>query len=78
MIKFVEGQDKTNKLIKELAKTNYDAALQWHYHEQQEVLKRNLQISQTHHKSKPLKAMTMKNEPNPVELLPVFRPVFAA
>ena len=45
MIKFVAHQDHTNKLIKELAKTNYDAALHWVDHERKESIKKNLFVS---------------------------------
>ena len=74
MIKFVEGQDQTNKLIKELSKTNYDAAIHWVNHDKAETANKRLNVTQSRDKSKPLKAIRNQEEPNPIDTLPFFMP----
>lgn len=74
MIGFIEKQDKTNRLIKELASKNYDAGLQWINHCKADAVRRNFNY-QTEKGAPKIRNFTQ--EDNPVNDLPIYRPSFA-
>ena len=57
MIKFIQKQEQTNRLIKEFSKSNYKAALHWATHEKHEVERRNLHINPFEKKNKTLTSL---------------------